>query len=64
MHLRKVFLQADAPSKYNEAFLGRRKVDLVKEQVMEFLEDVTEARYFVEEFMKDLDTEETGIRGI
>ena len=45
---------------YDEKIDGVRKVDLVKRQVMEFLEDVTEARYFVEEALKDIDVEETG----
>ena len=45
---------------YEENINGERKVDLVKRQVMEFLEDVTEARYFVEEALKDMDIQETG----
>ena len=39
-------------SKTEESFDGKRKVDIVKSQVMEFLEDVTEARHFVEEILK------------
>ena len=45
---------------YEEKINGERKVDLVKRQVMEFLEDVNEARYFVEEALKDIDVQETG----
>ena len=45
---------------YNDSYDGVRKVDLVKKQVMEYLEDVTEARYFVEEVMKELDIEKIG----
>ena len=43
---------------YEESYNGERKVDLVKAQVMPFLEDVTEARFYVDEVMKDIDTEE------
>ena len=46
---------------YHESYHGTKKVDLVKQQVMEYLEDVTEARYFVEEVMKELDVEKIGI---
>ena len=47
---------------YNEEYMGRRKVDIVKNQVMEFLESVTEARYHVEQLAKDgdLDLREIG----
>ena len=40
-------------------FYHRRvsKIDIIKSQVMEFLESVTEARYFVEEANKELDLE-------
>ena len=49
----------EAPTFYEESFDGKRKVDIVKSQVMEFLEDVTEARHFVEEILKEIDLEET-----
>ena len=45
---------------YEEKVFDERRVDLVKRQVMEFLEDVTEARYFVEETLKEIDLKETG----
>ena len=45
---------------YNDSFGGVKKVDLVKKQVMEYLEDVTEARYFVDEVMKELDIKKIG----
>ena len=45
---------------YNDSIDGVRKIDLVKRQVMEHLEDVIEARYFVEEVMKNLDTKNIG----
>ena len=45
---------------YNDSLDGVRKVDLVKRQVMEHLEDVMEARYFVEKVMKNIDTENIG----
>ena len=45
---------------YEERISGERKVQIVKNQVMEFLEDVTEARFFVEEVMKEIDLEKIG----
>ena len=42
---------------YEETFQGKSKIDIIKSQVMEFLESVTEARYFVEEAKKELDLE-------
>ena len=51
----------DAPKFYEESFEGRRKVDIVKNQVMEYLQDVTEARHFVEEFLKEAELEETKV---
>ena len=33
---------------YEEKYNGERKIDLVKNQVMEFLESIEEARYFVD----------------
>ena len=44
---------------YEELYNGERKVDLVKRQVMEHLQDVTEARYFAEECLKNVDLETT-----
>ena len=49
----------DAHSLYQELYKGEKKVDIVKRQVMEHLQDVTEARYFAEEALKDVDLEET-----
>ena len=49
---------SDVQALYDETFEGARKVDIVKSQVMEFLESVTEARYFAEEAKKELDLEE------
>ena len=47
--------------KYNELHEGKRKVDLVKSKVMEFLEDVEEARYFSELAKADMDLGKTSI---
>ena len=44
---------------YQELYNGERKVDIIKRQVMEHLQDVTEARFFAEEALKDVDLEET-----
>ena len=49
----------DARGLYQELHNGEKKVDIVKRQVMEHLKDVTEARFFVEEALKDVDLEET-----
>ena len=49
----------DGPGLYEEIFDGERKVDIIKRQVMEYLQDVTEARHFVDEILKEIDTEET-----
>ena len=38
---------------------GKRKVDIVKSQVMEHLEGVEEARYYVDQVRKELDLTET-----
>ena len=38
---------------YNEMVDGVRKVEIVKRQVMPHLESVVEARYYVEQMMKD-----------
>ena len=47
-------------SMYKETFNGERKVDIVKRQVMEHLEGVEEARYYVEQVQKELDTATVG----
>ena len=44
-----------AESMYNEFYNDQRKVDLVKAQVMEHLEGVEEARYYVEQVKKETD---------
>ena len=48
---------------YTDEHQGRRKVDIVKSQVMPYLESVEEARYVVDELQKelDLDLTETGV---
>ena len=51
----------DSASLYEETFCGERKVDIIKKQVMENLEDVTEARYYVEEVFKEIDMEKSEI---
>ena len=43
----------NAEGLYNEEFMGERKVQIVKSQVMEHLENVTEARYHVEQLAKE-----------
>ena len=53
--LRNEVAPEDVQGLYDESFMGARKVDLVKAQVMEFLESVTEARYYAEEAKKELE---------
>ena len=48
----------EAEALYNETFENKRKVDLVKVQVMEHLEGVEEARYYVEQVKKEIDLAE------
>ena len=48
----------EVESLYNETYEGKRKVDLVKGQVMEHLEGVEEARYYVEQVKKEIDLAE------
>ena len=43
---------------YNEKHGAKRKVDIVKSQVMEYLVDVQEARHFVDQAEKELNLEE------
>ena len=50
----------EAVQLYEEKVSGERKIQIVKKQVMEFLDDVTEARFFVEEVMKEIDVDQTG----
>jgi hypothetical protein len=45
-------------SLYEEMYQEKRKVDIVKSQVMEHLEGVEEARYYVEQAKKELDLTE------
>ena len=47
---------------YEEKYNGERKIDLVKNQVMEYLESIEEARYFVDLAKDKLDLEETSIK--
>ena len=51
---------------YNEKEGNELKIDLVKRQVMEFLEGVTEARYHAEQLKKelDIDLEEVAATGL
>ena len=44
-----------AETMYDETYNGQRKIDLVKGQVMEHLEGVEEARYYVEQVKKETD---------
>ena len=45
---------------YGEMYNDKRKVDIVKNQVMEHLEGVEEARYYVEQAKKEIDLTEIG----
>merc|ERR1711923_379670 len=49
---------------YEEKFGGTRKVDLVKRQVMEYLEDVEEARYYVDQLQRDLEIDLMKVTGL
>ena len=51
-------------SLYEEKYEDERKVDIVKGQVMEFLEDVQEARYYVDQLKRDneMELKETAVR--
>ena len=46
-------------SLYEEMHNGSRKIDIVKSQVMDHLEGVEEARYYVEQIQKELDLQQT-----
>ena len=48
--------------KYNEMHHDKRKVDIVKSMVMEYLEDVEEARYFAELAKADMNLEATAVQ--
>ena len=45
---------------YQEMHEGKRKVEIVKSQVMEHLEGFEEARYYVEQAQKEMDLTEIG----
>ena len=47
---------------YDEMYNDKRKVNIVKSQVMEHLEGVEEGRYYVEQVKKELDLSEIGDR--
>ena len=49
-----------AETMYDEIYQDKRKVDIVKAQVMEHLEGVEMARYWVEQVKKDIDLENVG----
>ena len=59
---REEFNPEEVESLYDESYNDERKVDIVKRQVMEHLEGVEEARYYVEEVKKQLDTTDTAIK--
>ena len=63
---RQEYEMSEVVGKYNELYKEKRKVDWVKSQVMEYLEDVEEARYFADlaraALGQELDLEETGTR--
>ena len=54
-------VEGDLLSQYEDSYDGKRKVDLVRGQVMEHLEAVEEARYYVDEMVKELALEKTSI---
>ena len=56
---REEFNLEEVASLYDDTYHGERKVDIVKRQVMEHLEGVEEARFYVEEVKKEIDTTET-----
>ena len=47
-------------AQYDEMYGDRRKVNLVKSQVMQHLEGVEEGRYYVEQIKKEMDLTEVG----
>ena len=58
---RKEIELSEVQEMYDETYKGKRKVDIVKNQVMEHLEGVEEARYYVDQVKKELDISETAI---
>ena len=48
----------NAEMMYNDTYNGRPKIEIVKGQVMEHLEGVEEARYYVEQVKKEIDLSE------
>ena len=54
-------VEGDLLSQYEDSYNGIHKVDLVRGQVMEHLETVEEARYYVDEMMKELALEKTSM---
>ena len=52
---REEFNMDDVERMYNEEHNGNRKVQIVKSQVMEHLEGVEEARYYIEQAKKQID---------
>ena len=56
--LREEVPQHDILALYEEKHGETRKIEIVKSQVMEHLESVTEARFYAEEAKKELDLEE------
>ena len=58
--LRKEIDLMEATEMYEETFNGERKVQLVKSQVMEHLEGVEEARYYLEQLESEMDLSEIG----
>ena len=50
----------DVLALYEEKHDNTLKVEIVKSQVMEFLESVSEARFYAEEALKELDLEVAG----
>ena len=47
-------------SMYDEMYKEKRKIDIVKIQVMKHMEGVEEARYYVEQVKKEIDLTEVG----
>ena len=59
---REEFNLEEVASLYDDTYHGERKVDIVKRQVMEHLEGVEEARYYVEQVKKEVNISETANR--
>ena len=56
--LRREVLHDDILALYEETFDDTSKIEIVKSQVMEFLESVSEARFYAEEAKKELELEQ------